>query len=684
MRVFSRRPVFAAALASLCIAAGASKAPAKSLTFEDFISLGRVSDPQISPDGRHVAFVVNYQSMKENSGNSDIYLVPMRGGAARRLTQSPKSDTHPRFSPDGKWIAFTSSRSGKSQVWVLPTRGGEARQVTDLSTGASNPEWTPDGSYIIFTSSVYPDCPDDDCNKKRDEDLESSKVKARIYDHLLYRHWDHWRDEKKRHVFKVSSDGEDVKDLTPGDVAYPTFTLGSSHDIAISPDSGELCITANPGDNLERNINNDLFVLNLEDGAMKKITQSEANDNHPVYSPDGLYVAYRAMKRPNFEADQYRLLLHERRSGDVIDVGADLADRLDRSVGSITWAPDSRSIYVTCSDAGYNSLYRIDIRSKKAKQLTRKMYVASPRISRSGKTMVFLRQSSSVPYEVYRADRNATKFDRLSHVNDEILASIEMNPLEEFTFTGAEDARVQGFILKPPGFDAGRKYPLVFLIHGGPQGAWRDGVSYRWSFQMFAAQGYVVVAVNPRGSTGFGQKFTDEISTDWGNKVYTDLMNGLDFVLENYSFIDKERIAAAGASFGGYMIAWIAGHTDRFTCLIDHDGVYNLTSFYGTTEELWFPEWDFGGVPWEDREKYREYSPHNYAQNFKTPMLVIHGGKDYRVDLSEGLQLFTALQRKGVPSKLLYFPDEGHWVLKPHNAELWWRTVHEWLAEWLE
>ena len=456
--------------------------------------------------------------------------------------------------------------------------------MTDLSTGASRPQWTPDGKHIIFTSRVYPDCPDDDCNRVRDEEREKSKVKARIYDQLLYRHWDHWLDDKKSHIFRISFDGEDVTDLTPGDVNYPTFTLGSGHDIAISPDGEELCVTANPGPNLERNINNDLFLINIKGGSSKKITQSEANDNHPAYSPDGRYIAYRAMKRPGFEADQYRLLLYDRTSGETIEAGTDLAERLDRSIRSITWAPDSRNVYVTCSDAGYVSLYRIDTRSGKTKQLTRKTYVTSPRVSKTGRTLVFLKQNSRSPYEVYRADRNATRHDRLSRVNDETLAAIEMNPLEEFTFTGAGDTPVQGFILKPPGFDVHRRYPLVFLIHGGPQGAWSDGVSWRWSFQMFAAPGYVVVAINPRGSTGFGQAFTDEISRDWGNKVYTDLMNGLDYVLEHYPFIDTERIGAAGASFGGYMISWIAGHTDRFRCLVNHDGVYNFTSFYGTTD----------------------------------------------------------------------------------------------------
>jgi dipeptidyl aminopeptidase/acylaminoacyl peptidase len=610
--------------------------------------------------------------------------MPTGGGEARQLTRSASTDNSPRFSPDGQWIAFRSTRSGGSQIWLLPTSGGEARQVTDLSTGASGPMWMPDGDRIVFRSRVFPDCEDDDCNEERLEEEENSKVKARIYDDLLYRHWDEWRDDRRGHIFVTSLDGDNIHDLTPGDVDYPTAALGSGHDYAISPDGGEICVTANHNEHLERNIDNDLFVFDIKTGTKKQITKNEANDNHPVYSPDGKYIAYRAMTRPGFEADRYRLRLYTRKSGEEIDLGDDLADTLDRSVRSITWAPNGKHIYVTCSDQGYVSIYRVDVPGGKTTQLTRKIYASNPCVSPKGKTIVFLKQSATAPYEVFRMDAKGGRIAQLSSVNNDILSSVDMNPVEEFSFQGAENTEVNGFLVKPPGFDDGKTYPLVFLIHGGPQGAWSDNFHMRWNYQMFAAGGYVIAAVNPRGSTGYGQKFTDEISQDWGGKVYEDLMLGLDHVLATYPFIDGERIAAAGGSYGGYMVNWIAGHTDRFNCLVNHDGVYNFTSFYGTTEELWFPEWDFGGTPWENRQKYQRYSPHNYAENFKTPMLVIHGGKDYRVDPSEGFQVYTALQRQGVPSRLLYFPDEGHWVLKPLNAELWWKTVHEWLGEWLK
>jgi dipeptidyl aminopeptidase/acylaminoacyl peptidase len=684
-----------AILLGLCV----TDAGAGAITFDDFFSMGRVSDPQISSDGKQVAFVVTWYSKETNGGNSDIYLVPIdgpdKGERPLQLTSSPEGDSHPRFSPDGRYLAFASSRSGESQVWLMPLEGGEARQLTFLSTGASGPEWTPDGRHIIFRSRVYPDCPDDDCNNRRLTEEANNPVQARIITDLFYRHWDHWRGERRSHVFIISVDGGNAVDLTPGAHDVPTPALGSGHDIAVSPDGKELCVVANTDPNLAWSTNNDLFLISLEGAAgraadaspakMKRLTDSPANDNHPAYSPNGRYLAYRAMARPGFEADQYHLRLYDRKEGKFIDTGAELADKHDRSVGSIAWSPDSKKIYVTCADRGHVSVYLLDAKKGDVKQLTEDMTVSSVHVSPNNKRVVFLRQSATMPYEVFSADRSFNKIKMISHTNDVILSAFEMNPLEAFWFKGAGDTDVHGFLLKPPGFKAGTKYPMIFLIHGGPQGAWEDEFHWRWNYQMFASPGYVVVAINQRGSTGFGQKFTDEISLDWGGKVYEDLMKGLDYVLAEYrGFIDPDRIAAAGASYGGYMINWIEGHTDRFKCLVNHDGVYNLTSMYGTTEELWFPEWDLGRTPWENPEGYKKFSPHTYAANFKTPMLIVHGQLDYRVPFSEAMQVFTALRRQGVPAKLLYFPDENHFVQKPLNAELWWKTMHEWIAQWVK
>jgi dipeptidyl aminopeptidase/acylaminoacyl peptidase len=614
-------------------------------------------------------------------------MIPSRGGEVRRLTRTGGRDNQPRFSPDGTWLAFTSSRSGESQIWLLPLGGGEPRQLTRLSTGASSPQWTPDGESIVFVSRVYPDCEDDDCNAKKLEEEENSKVKAKVINELFYTHWDHWRDDRRRHVFIVPTGGGEPVDLTPYPYECPTIALGSGqdHDVAVSPDGAEVCVAVNTSDHPAWDINNDLFLVSTDGGEWRRITENPANDNHPVYSPDGRYIAYRAMTRPNFEADRYRLKLYDRKNDESLDIGGALADELDRSVGSIAWAPDSKRLYVLCEDNGYNSIYRVEAKNGKVKKLTSEMTTASAAVSPDGKKLAFLRQSGDMPYELYVSSDGGDDARNISRVNDERLAGVEMNPLEAFYFEGAGGDRVQGWLLKPPGFDPDGKYPLVFLVHGGPQGAWEDEFHFRWNYQMFAAPGYVVVAINPRGSTGFGQEFTDQISGDWGGKVYDDLMLGLDYVLATYPFIDKDRMAAAGASYGGYMMNWFAGHTDRFDCLVNHDGVYNLESMYGSTEELWFPEWEMYGTPWSNPEMYAKWSPHRFAQKFgeyKTPILIVHSANDLRVPLAEGMQAFTAMQRQGVPSRFLYFPDENHFVTKPLNAQLWWKEVHEWIARW--
>ena len=680
----TRFPFFVVA-AALAVAFAPQTVLTRAITFEDFFGTGRLADPQWSPDGKHIAFVITEYDIEANKGNSDIYIMSSKGGEVRRLTNSPGRDSQPRFSPDGQWLVFTSARFGESQIWLLPLEGGEASQLTELSTGGSSPQWTPNGRNIVFVSRVFPECADDECNEKRLEEESESKVKARLIEELFYVHWDSWRDDRRRHVFVVPVVGGTPKDLTPYEHEAPTIALGSGHDIAISPESDEICVAVNTDRDLAVSINNDLFVVPISGGTWRRITSNPANDNYPVYSPDGQYIAYRAMSRVGFEADRYRLMLYDRKTGESIDTGAKLADELDRSVGSIAWAPDGKQIYVQCADNAYNSIYRVDAKKGKVKKLTNEMYTSSLRVSADGKRIAFLRQSASMPYELYVANNDGGDAGNISRVNDRRLEGVEMNPLEAFYFEGADGDRVQGWLLKPPGFDPDKKYPLVFLVHGGPQGAWGDIFHYRWNYQMFAAPGYVVAAVNPRGSTGFGQEFTDQITRDWGGRVYEDLIKGLDYVLRSYPFIDENRQAAAGASYGGYMMNWFAGHTDRFKCLVNHDGVYNLESMYGATEELWFPEWEFGGTPWESTDLYSKWSPHKYAAEFgkfKTPMLVVHGALDYRVPLAEGMQAFTAMQRQGVPSKFLYFPDEGHFVLKPQNAQLWWKTVHDWIAQW--
>ena len=660
------------------IAAETDRAP---ITFDDFIQIKRVSDPQLSPDGQHIAFVMTAMDKGKNASNSDIWIVSVKGGEPWQLTSSPKADFNPRWSPDGKKIAFISTRKGAPQIWMIDPRGGEAYQLTEISTGATGVIWSPTGKHLAFTSSVHPDCETDECNKKKNAAKNDSLVKAQVFDELLYRHWNGWRDGERSHVFVVSADGGQPRDITPGDYDAPPISLGSGHDYTFSPSGEELCFVRNIDPELKMAIgtNNDLFVASIEGGAITQLTENRANDNSPHYSPDQKYIAYRAMARPGFEADKYSLFLYDRKN----KTHKNLTENFDASVSEIIWAKDSSALFITYGQKGRSALARVLLKDSSVQTILDGHTFGSVRISPDATKAVLLKQAMHQPPEIFILDLMTKKLKPLNRINDKLLSKLDLNQAEEFWFKGAKGAKVHGFLLKPPQFDPQKKYPLLMLIHGGPQGSFDDDFHFRWNAEMFAAPGYVVATINFHGSTGYGQAFTDSISGDWGGKPYEDIMLGLDYLLAHYDFIDSDKLAAAGGSYGGYMVNWIEGHTDRFDCLISHAGVYDLRSMYGATEELWFPEWDLRGTPWTNPDMYAKWSPSFYVQNFKTPCLVIHGQLDFRVPVTQGFQLFTSLQRKEVPSKLLYYPDEGHFVLKPQNAELWWKTIHDWLAEYL-
>ena len=651
------------------------------ITFDDFIHIKRVSDPQISPKGDLIAFVVTEMNKEKNTSNSDIWIISSAGGEPWRLTSSPKADFNPRWSPDGTKIAFLSTRNGSPQVWMIDPSGGEAHQFTVISTGASGVIWSPTGKHLAFVSSVYPDCLDDECNRKRNEKREKSPVKAKIFSQLLFRHWNSWQDDKRSHLFVFPAEESKAVDVTPGDYDTPPISLGSRHDYSFSPDGKDICFVRNIDPELKISLgtNNDLFTTPIEGGDITQITKNRANDNSPHYSPDGRFIAYRAMARPGFEADKYSLVLYNRKSQQKVN----LTEKLDSSVNEILWSHDSSSLFITFQEKGRNSLNRVSIKNKKREKILEGHIISSLSLSPDGKKIIFLKQSINKPTDIYSFDLKTNKLDQLTAINRGLLSKLEMNPVEDFWFDGAEGVKIHGFLVKPPFFNPSKKYPLVMLIHGGPQGAWTDNFHYRWNAQMFASPGYVTAMINFHGSTGYGQAFTDSISGDWGGKPYEDIMRGLDYLLSRYDFIDKNRLGAAGASYGGYMIDWIEGHTDRFNCLISHAGVFDLRSMHGATEELWFPEWEFRGTPWSNKEMYEKWSPSSFVKNFKTPCLVIHGQYDFRVPVTQGFQFFTALQRMRVPSKMLYFPDENHFIQKPQNAELWWKTVHEWLGKYL-
>src|SRR5438270_6916873 len=672
-------------------------------TFEDMMKLKRVHEPVPSPDGKWVVFAAEDVDLEANTKISHLWIVPATGGpgdAGRRLNETPNHEERPRFSPDGKRLIWTSKATDPTQIWMCDFSSesgqldGKPHQVTNMSTGADGAIWSPDGKNIVFVSAVYPDCKDDACNKQRDDELKKSKVRAKIFTKLFYRHWNAFTEFKRRHLFAVSvvsragtaGPAGEPRDLTPGDHDVPPFHLGGQDMYAISPDGQELAYTSNIDEIEATSTNNEIFIVPIAGGASKKISTSPGNDNTPLYSPDGHHIAWRSMARAGFEADKETLVIYQRQLGQSRKLAADW----DRSVASFAWLPDSKTIILSAEDRGESPLYSLALDGSQPTELMR---LHADDLAFGASTELFFTHMSIVaPNEIWCTDvAKKTQPIAITHMNDALLSQIDMQPLESFTFKGANNEEVQGFIIKPPGFDPAKKYPLKFLIHGGPQGAWGNDWTYGWNAGLFAVGnpesfrgqgGYVVVMINFHGSTGYGQKFTDSISGDWGGKPFVDLMKGLDYVEKTYPFVDKTREAALGASYGGYMANWLLGHTNRFKCIVSHDGTFNTESTYGTTEELWFPEWEFKGPPWQQRELYRKFSPHLFADKFKTPTLVVHGQLDYRLDVSEGFQLFTTLQRLKIPSKMLYFPDEGHWVLKPQNSRLWYKTVNDWVDQW--
>jgi dipeptidyl aminopeptidase/acylaminoacyl peptidase len=676
---------FVCGLLACALPLRAQTPPKHAMTFEDLMAMQRVSDPQISPDGRFVAYTVGTPDMDANRIARNIWIVATAPGSQpRQLTQTGQ-DTRPQWSPDGKKIAFLSSRDGAAQVYLMAVQGGNATKLTSLSTGADSEKWSPDGKAIAFISTVFPDCPDDACNRSRDDAAVKTKVKARVYDHLLYRHWTHWSDGKRGHLFLVPASGGTPRDLTAhADYDVPPDERGDANDFNFSPDSKELCFTTVTDRPEAISTNGDLFLVSASGGEAKRITTNPGFDGHPAYSPDGRFIAYHSQKTPEYESDRWRLMLFDRATGK----DTNLTESLDRSVDEIVWSADSRRIYFTAVNEVEQPLYEIEAAEGRApREILKDTFNDSISISADGGAFAFLRSSLTAPAEVFTAHADGSAAQQLSRHNAARLDAIDMNPPETFYYEGAGGARVQGMLIRPPHFDASKKYPLLYLIHGGPQSLWTDAWGYRWNEELFAAPGYVAVMINPRGSTGYGQQFTDEITDDWGGRVYQDLMKGVDYVLGKYPFIDGNRMAAAGGSYGGYMVDWMATHTGRFKALISHAGVYDKFGMYGATEELWFEEHDMRGTPWTNLESYQKWSPSTFAGElgkFRTPTLVICGERDYRVPYTQSLSFFTALQRQNVPSKLVVFPDEGHWILKLQNSQLWYQTFFEWLAVYLK
>ncbi len=731
----SLRTLFVAVLAATLLPAASLPQSKRPMTFEDMMAMKRLGETAVSPDGKWLAYSVSTVDMEANKSTSQWWLQQIAGGEPQKLIVTQPGDSGVQFSADGHSVLFLSGREHGQQIWLarFDTATGATSnpsQLTHNSIEPDNARWSSDGKFIVFSAEVYPDCPafteaaasegsqPDKCNADRVKTAADSKVKAQIFTELLYRHWNHYTGPKRSHLFLVHVENASpttllVRDLTPNDTHdVPPFSLSGDGGFSISPDSKELAFTENPDEVPALSTSAQIYTLDLTNPAAKpvKISTSAGGNFSPTYSPDGKYLAWRSQARAGYESDKFRLMLYDR----TAKTNKDLLPKFDNWVDEFVWGSDSQRLVFTSGSNGEEEVYSTSIHGGTAIEFDASGEFSNLKLlpkeagrSRLGPGDEFIATEMSVsrPSEVVRFTNGDSLHEpinrpksvslavgmlgpQITHLNDTLLAQLDQSKMESFWFTAKDGVKVQGFVIRPPNFDPAKKYPVKFLIHGGPQGAWGDSWSYRWNAALFAANGYVVVMINPRGSTGYGQAFVDGVNGDWGGKPFTDLMTGLDYAEQHYPFIDKSRECALGASYGGYMANWILGHTDRFKCIVTHDGMYNPESAFGSTEELWFNTWEFKGHPWDyygkpdDENPFRKWSPSLSAKNFKTPTLIIHGQLDYRLDLSEGMQLFTTLQLLHVPSKMLYFPDEGHWVTKPQNSRLWYKTVNDWVDEW--
>lgn len=653
---------------------------ARTITFDDLYAIPSAGSYEISPNNLQIVYVLSTNNLNKNSIERHLWLMNSDGTDVHQLTFGPTGEWHPIWSSDGRSIFFLSDRKTNSQIWQLPFSGGEARQVTSLSTGVSDFVLSPRGNRLVLVSEVFPECKNDSCNRARSEESKKEAVQAKVYDELLFRHYRSWDDDKVSRLFIVNiADGVE-RPLLMNTEDVPTSVLGGTRDFAISPDGAEIVYAKNTDSQPAVRPNNDLFLLN-ENGQTVHLTNSPGLESTPRFSPNGRYLAYEGTARPGYETDKRDIILYNLTE----KMSTNLTEGIDLSIGSFTWDEQSKYIYLSALDRGYSKVYRINISTKKPELLLGDAVYGDPNVSPDGSFLIASRTTTTEPTEIYRFDVKSRRLKRLTHVTDAAIAGVDMKRSDEFWYVGALDDSIHGFLTLPPDFDHTKKYPLILLIHGGPQYCWLGDFNYYgWNRQLVAAQGYVVAQINPHGSAGYGQKFQDYVSGNWGKGDYEDLMKGVDYLLATFPFIDSSRMAALGRSYGGFMTNWICGHTDRFRCLVTIDGTFNHVSDYGSTDELWFPEWESKGTPWTNREEYIRSSPSTYVTAFKTPTMVIHGQFDYRVDLSEGLQMFTTLRRLGVPARLIYLPDEGHYAGKLRNLRFTYEKQFEWLARWLK
>ncbi|HTR82379.1 MAG TPA: S9 family peptidase [Bacteroidota bacterium] len=659
----------------LC-AAASTFAQKKPFAVEDLYKLKSIAGPEISPDGKHIVFFVTNYVLTKGKAKADVYLMDATGKNLRQLTNGPANESHPSWSPDGKSILFLSTQNEGSQAWMRSLDADTALQLTHFAPGVSDAMWTPDGKNIVFTSEVFPECgADSGCNTANEDGLTEGPIVAHMTDKLFYRHWTSWKDGTRSHVFAYDVESKKYTDLSPGDFDAPVFSLGGS-SLAVSPDGKEVCFASNHDPNEAETTNADLFIVPVSGGQPKDLTaDNKAFDGEPSYSPDGKYIAYKTQTIPAYESDRFRLAILDRKTGEKTV----LTEAFDNWVDDFAWAPDSKSIYFTADVRGHTPLYRVNIATKEIAPILDVKQIDAYDISPDGTFLTFVHRSVGEPAEIWRASTEGKDLERLTYFNKPVEDSVDIRPAEVMWISSPTGAKIQTFIVKPHDFDPSKKYPLIVNVHGGPQFQWAD--AFRGDWQVYPGSGYIVAFPNPHGSTGFGQAFTAEISKDWGGEVYEDVMAVTDS-LEKLSYVDKDRVGAMGWSFGGYMMMWLEGHTDRFKAIACMMGVYDLTAMHGSTEELWFPQWDLNGVPWESN-LYTKWSPNMFVKNFKTPCLVITGEKDFRVPYTQSLEFFTDLQEMKVPSRLIVFPNDGHWPNVVKSMPLYYNAHLDWFHKYL-
>ncbi len=669
-------------LVVLAAAPAAAPAKARPYTVQDQVNLRRLVGFAVSPDGSTVVLAVRATDYEANKGKIDLWRVRKDGSELRQLTSHAAPDTDPVFARDGKSVYFLSARGDTSQVFNLPLEGGEPTQVTKAAVDVTAFIVSPDGKLIAFAAAVFPDCKEADtlaCTEKRQAEQAKKKATGKIYDQLMFRHWDTWKDGRRSHIFVQPAQGGAAKDLMPKLAAdAPVKPFGGSEQFAFSADGKQLVFTARDVGREEAwSTDLDLFAVPTDGSAAPKklTTANRATDTNPSFSPDGKTLAYLAMGKAGYEADKLTVILRSWPDGKE----RRLTEAWDRSPDTIQWSADGKSLFVNAWDVGQLSLFSIDVASGKPTALVGPGHVSS--LVAAGPLMFYAQDSLAGPSDLFVLEGGKPK--QLTRLNEEAMKAVKLGEAEQFSFAGWNGEKVYGYLVKPADFDPKKKYPIAFLIHGGPQGSFGNEWHYRWNAQTYAGRGYAAVMIDFHGSIGYGQAFTDSIAGDWGGKPLEDLQKGFAAALEKYPFLDKGRACALGASYGGFMVNWMAGvWNEPWKCFVSHDGNLDEAFAYYATDELWFPEWEHGGTPWEQRMGYAKHNPVDHVAKWKVPTLVVHGGRDYRVVDTEGLATFTALQRRGIPSKLLYFPDENHWVLKPQNSVLWHETVLGWLDQW--